>query len=667
MTTIEARKKDKNLIKKLRKELHYHNWRYYILDDPEISDQKYDQMMRELQELEEKFPQFKSDTSPTQRIGARPLGKFKKYHHHLPMLSLGNAFSPEEISDFDERIKKFLKYSGIIEYVCEYKMDGLAVELVYEDGKVIMGSTRGDGYEGEDITQNIKTVHSVPLELLGRFPKRLEVRGEIFMNTQDFKKLNEERQKTKEPLFANPRNAAAGSIRQLDSKITASRRLDIFFYGIGELEGENLKTHWACLQALKQYGFKINPASRVCQGIKEVSAFFQTVMTGREKLSYEIDGIVVKVNNFELQKRLGEIARSPRWAIAYKFQAKQETTVIKDIIVQVGRTGALTPVAVLQPVMVGGVEVSRATLHNQDEIDRKDIRIGDTVFVERAGDVIPEVVKVVTSKRIGKEREFKMPNHCPICKSLVFQEADEAIARCTGFNCEAKRKESIIHFVSKNAMDIEGLGRKIVEKLADEKLISHFSDIYDLTKEKIMALERQGEKSAQNLIDAVERSKKKPLNKFIYALGIRHVGENTAKLLADHFHTLDHLIHATKEELDEIHEIGAVMAESIYHFFQNKKNVEEIKKLLSKGISFTRAIKKEGPLSGKAFVLTGTLPSYSRSEAKKIIEEKGGHVVGAVSKNTDYVLAGEDPGSKLKKAKELGVRIISEAEFKKMT
>src|SRR3989338_2183023 len=375
-------------IQKLSEELHTHNYRYYVLDDPEISDQKYDELMRELESLEKEFPQLKSPTSPTQRVGGAPLDKFKKYTHHVPMLSLNNAFSEEELKDFDARIKRFLKTNDEIEYVAEYKMDGLAVELVYEKGKLLVGATRGDGVEGEDVTQNIKTVYSVPLELLGKFPKRLEVRGEIFMNAKDFKKLNEVRQKSEEPLFANPRNAAAGSIRQLDSKITASRRLDFFCYGMGEADGKTFKSHWEMLQALKEYGFKINPTSQRCQGIKEVIAFFQKVMTTREKLPYEIDGVVVKVNDIQLQKRLGEIAKSPRWAIAYKFPALQETTVIKDILVQVGRTGALTPVAVLEPVHVGGVEVSRATLHNQDEINRKDIRIGDTVFIQRAGDVI---------------------------------------------------------------------------------------------------------------------------------------------------------------------------------------------------------------------------------------------------------------------------------------
>ncbi len=662
MTEAEAKKK----IQKLCEELHRHNYHYYVLDDPEISDQKYDHLMRELESLEKEFPHLKSPTSPTQRVGGMPLDKFKKYIHHLPMLSLNNAFSEEELTEFDARIKRFLKTTSDIEYVAEYKMDGLAVELVYEQGKLLVGATRGDGVEGEDVTQNIKTVHSIPLELLGNFPGQLEVRGEVFMNAKDFKKLNEERQKSEDPLFANPRNAAAGSIRQLDPKITASRRLDFFCYGMGEVEGKTFKSHWDMLQALKDYGFKLNPTSKKCQGIKEVSTFFQKVLTTREKLPYEIDGVVVKVNSIQLQKRLGEIAKSPRWAIAYKFPATQETTVIKDIRVQVGRTGALTPVAVLEPVHVGGVEVSRATLHNQDEIDRKDVRIGDTVFVQRAGDVIPEVVKVVTSKRTGKEKKFKMPVHCPVCGSHVVQDPDEAVARCIGLACPAKLKESLIHFVSRHAMDIEGLGRQWIETMVDQKFIHHFSDIYKLTKEKVLNLERQGEKSAQNLVDAIYASKKKPLEKFIYALGIRHVGENTAKLLAEHYQTLEKLMKTTKEELEQIHEVGSVMAESIYDFFQDAKNIEEIKRLLAQGLSLSKVIKKGGIFSGKTFVLTGTLPSYSRDEAKKIIEDCGGKVSSSVSSKTDYVLAGADPGSKLTQAKELGVKIIDEDEFKKM-
>jgi DNA ligase (NAD+) len=653
-------------IGKLIEEIEYHNYRYYVLDDPEISDHQFDKLVRELEGLEKQFPHLKSSTSPTQRVGATPVEKFREYRHAQPMLSLGNVFGEEEFKEFDERVKRFLKSDQEIEYICEYKMDGLAVEIVYEGGALSAAATRGDGVVGEEITQNIKTVRSVPLRLRDDPPSYLEVRGEVFMPIPDFHNLNKERGKRGEAVFANPRNAAAGSMRQLDPKVTASRKLDIFCYGLGEVLGKTFKTHAESLKKLQKYGLKINPTYAICKGVSEVMAFHQNAMKKREKLGYEVDGVVVKVNDLELQKRLGEVAKSPRWAIAYKFPAREETTVIEDIIVQVGRTGALTPVAVLKPVHVGGVQVSRATLHNQDEIDRKDIRMGDTVFIRRAGEVIPEVVKSVASKRTGKEKKFKMPTHCPVCGSRVIREEDEAIHRCIGIDCPAKIKEGIEHFVSRDAMDIEGLGKKWVEALLNHKMIHHFSDIYDLTKEKLLALERQGEKSAKNLIDSIERSKKKPLDKFIYALGIRHVGTNTAKLLLRHFDSLEKLAKATQEELEEIHEIGSIMAKSIYDFFHDERNLKEIKRLLSKGIHFEKVVEKKGPFSGKVFVLTGTLPTYSRQEAAKMIEEAGGWVSSAVSRHTDYVLAGSEPGSKLKKAKELGVKIIDEDEFKKM-
>ena len=662
MTESEVKKR----IEKLREEIEHHNRRYYVLDDPQISDQKYDSLIRELQELEEKYPQFSSPLSPTARVGGKPLEAFQKYHHHLPMLSLNNVFNEEEFLEFDARIKRFLKMEDEIEYVAEYKLDGLAIEIVYEAGAFKVGATRGDGEIGEEVTENIKTVRSIPLKLRGDFPKHLEVRGEVFMKLKDFKTLNEERGKKGEPLFANPRNAAAGSIRQLDPKITASRKLDMFCYSVGEIKGMSFKTHIECLEVLEKFDLKINHLSQVCQGVNAVFSFYKKALEKREKLPYEVDGVVVKVNDLSLQKRLGEIAKSPRWAVAFKFPAVEETTFIEDIIVQVGRTGALTPVAVLKPVFVGGVQVSRATLHNQDEINRKDVRIGDTVFIRRAGDVIPEVVKVITSKRIGKEKKFKMPNRCPVCGGEVFQEEDEAILRCVSMNCPAKISEGIKHFVSRDAMDIEGLGDKIADQLFSHKLIRHFSDLYDLTKEKLLSLERQGEKSVQNLLESIEKSKKKTVDKFIYALGIRHVGENTAKVLAQHFRTIEKLMKASKEELEEIHEIGSVMAESIYNFFHDDKNLSEINKLLSKGIELVKVAQKKGVFSGKTFVLTGTLPTYSRAEATKLIEDGGGKVSSSVSAKTDYVLAGTDSGSKLKKAQELKVKVISEDEFKKL-
>ena len=665
MTEKEAKQK----IEKLRRDLEYHNHRYYVLDDPEVSDAQYDRMLKELETLENQFPDLKNETSPTQRMGGKPLEKFEKYTHRHPMLSLANAFSEEEFFEFDARIKRFLKTESDIEYVCEFKMDGLAIEIIYEDGKFFKAATRGDGVTGEDVSQNIKTVRAIPLELQGSIPKRLEVRGEVFMNKASFENLNKMRQKNEESLFANPRNAAAGSIRQLDSKITAERRLDFFSYGMGgmgEIEGEKPKSQWETLELLKKLGMKVNTGTKKCKTPKEVITFYQKALEKRESLPYEIDGVVIKVNDFKLQDRLGTVAKSPRWAVAFKFPALEETTVIESIHVQVGRTGALTPVAHLKPVNVGGVTVSRATLHNQDEIDKKDIRIGDTVFIRRAGDVIPEVVKVVTSKRTGHEKKFKIPKLCPICKSYVVQEEDEAISRCVGIDCPAQLKEGIIHFVSKNAMDMEGLGRKIVEQLVNEKLISKMSDIYDLTQEKIMGMERQAEKSAQNLIAAIAQSKKVSLERFVYALGIRHVGESTAKSLVEAFGSLENISKVSLEDLENVSDIGNTVAKSIFSFFHDEKNKKEIQRLLSKGIHFLKPKQKSGKLSGKTFVLTGTLPTYSRSEAKKMIEDHGGKVSAAVSAKTDYVLAGQEAGSKLKKAKELGIPILSEVEFLKM-
>ncbi|MBI4040853.1 MAG: NAD-dependent DNA ligase LigA [Deltaproteobacteria bacterium] len=656
----------KKQIQDLRKKLHYHNYRYYILDDPEISDAQYDKLMRELETLEEKYPKFQSPTSPTVRLGAPPLDKFKKVEHRLPMLSLANAFTEEEFLDFDERVKRFLKVTHDIVYMCEFKMDGLAVEIVYEDGKLIQAATRGDGIMGEDVTQNVKTMGAIPLELRGKYPNRLEVRGEVFMGLKFFKALNESRAEKGLPLFANPRNAAAGSVRQLDPKITAERHLDFFAYGMGEREGLSLSLQSEVLEHLKTWGIKTNSQVEVCEHPKDVLKFYNHSLKRRETLPYEIDGVVIKVNDLTLQKRLGEIAKSPRWAIAYKFPAVEATTQIQDIRVQVGRTGALTPVAYLEPVSIAGVTVSRATLHNQDEIDKKDIRIGDTVFIRRAGDVIPEVIKVISDKRTGKEKKFKLPTHCPECGSGVVQEEEEAIARCVGINCPAKLKQGLIHFVSKGAMDIEGLGRKIVEQMLEARVIRHMSDIYDLNSEKIMSLERKAEKSTQNLLQAIHASKSVSLARFLYALGIRHVGENTAKALADHFGNLEKISKASPEALSEVQDIGAVVAESIYSFFKDEKNKKELDCLLSKGIMFLKSKKKSGKWLGKTFVLTGTLPTYSREEAKKIIEDNGGKVSASVSANTDYVLAGQAPGSKFEVAQELGIKIISEAEFQKM-
>jgi len=658
----------KKRVEKLREEIEYHNYRYYILDQPEISDAQYDRLMRELEKLEEQYPELRSPNSPTQRVGAPPLEAFEIVRHTIPMLSLANAFEEGEARDFDKRVKKFLGTSEEIEYVAEPKLDGLAVELVYEKGQFVVGSTRGDGINGENITQNLRTIKTIPLQLVRKeipVPERLEVRGEVIMQVRKFKELNRKREEAGEPLFANPRNAAAGSVRQLDSKVTASRPLEIYCYGIGEVVGRTFKTHWEILQTLSKWGLRINPHIRTCRNMDEVLQYYHEMSEERESLPYEIDGIVIKVNRLDLQARLGEIARSPRWALAFKFQPKQETTKILDIIVQVGRTGALTPVAVMEPVKVGGVEVSRATLHNQDEIDKKDVRIGDTVIIQRAGDVIPEVVQVVTSKRKGTEKKFKMPSKCPVCGAEVVKE--EAIHRCIGLDCPAQLKGRIKHFASKRAMDIEGLGTKLTDQLVDKGLVKDVADIYYLKKEQLVELERMADKSAQNIIDAIEKSKTKPLSKFLYALGIRHVGETTAEDLTRHFPRLDDFFHLSEEDLMEVEGIGPEVAASVHQFFHDKKNKESIERLKKAGVRVIEPkLREKGKLAGKTFVFTGTLKAYGRDEARNLVESLGGMTASSVSKKVDYVVVGEDPGSKLDKAKALGIKTLTEEEFEKM-
>lgn len=658
----------KKRVEKLREEIEYHNYLYYILDQPEISDAQYDRLMRELEKLEEQYPELRSPNSPTQRVGAPPLEAFEIVRHTIPMLSLANAFDEAEARDFDKRVKKFLETSQEIEYVAEPKLDGLAVELVYEKGFFVVGSTRGDGINGENITQNLRTIKTIPLQLIRKeipVPERLEVRGEVIMQVQKFKELNRRREEMGETLFANPRNAAAGSVRQLDSKVTASRPLEIYCYGIGEVVGRTFKTHWEILQTLSKWGLRINPHIRKCQNMDEVLQYYQEMSEKRESLPYEIDGIVIKVNRLDLQTRLGEIARSPRWALAFKFQPKQETTKILDIIVQVGRTGALTPVAVMEPVKVGGVEVSRATLHNQDEIDKKDVRIGDTVIIQRAGDVIPEVVQVITSKRKGTEKKFRMPSKCPVCGAEVVKE--EAIHRCIGLDCPAQLKGRIKHFASKRAMDIEGLGTKLTDQLVDKGLVKDVADIYYLKKKQLVELERMADKSAQNIIDAIEKSKTKPLSKFLYALGIRHVGETTAEDLARHFPKLDEFFHLSEEDLMKVEGIGPEVAASVHQFFHDKKNKESIERLKKAGVKVIEPkLREKGKLAGKTFVFTGTLKAYGRDEARNLVESLGGMTASSVSKKVDYVVVGEDPGSKFDKAKELGIKTLTEEEFKKM-
>jgi len=664
------RKEAVKRIEYLRKEINYHNYRYYVLNDPIISDAEYDALMRELMKLEEDYPDLITSDSPTQRVGAKPLDEFNKVRHLVPMISLADAFDEGELREFDARIKRMLKIDKNIEYCVEPKIDGLSASLIYENGKFIRGATRGDGLEGEEITQNLKTIKTVLLQLIEnekyRVPALLEARGEVYMNKKDFKELNLEREKRGEPLFANPRNAAAGSIRQLDSKITAERKLNVFFWGIGALEGVKIETQYEALEALKSWGFRINPLVKLCKNIKEVVEHYSEILSRRNDLEYEIDGIVVKVNSIALQNELGFTTRAPRWAIAFKFPASQGTTKIKDITVQVGRTGVLTPVAILEPIFISGVTVSRATLHNMDEIERKDIRIGDYVLVERAGDVIPAVVKAIPDKRVGQEKKFTMPSTCPECGSIIVK--DGAVHRCTNISCPAQIKEAILHFVSRPAMNIDGLGEKIVEQLLKNNLIKDIADIYYLKKEQLVNLERFADKSASNIIKAIQDSKNTSLERFIYALGIRQVGQHMAKVLAEHLGSLDKIMNSTENELLQIKEIGPETAKSIVQFFNEQRNKELIKKLLNAGIQIQEKRKEEKSfkLQNKTFVFTGALKSMTREEAKELVEKLGGKAASSVSKKTSFVVAGEEAGSKLEKAKELGVKIITEEEFLEM-
>ena len=655
----------------LRKALHRHNHRYYVLDDPEISDAEYDRMMQELKLLEEDHPQLASPDSPTARVGAPPLQKFESVAHTIPMLSLDNGFNDEDILEFDRRVRRNLDTRDEILYTAEPKMDGVAVELIYENGKLVTASTRGDGLTGEVITTNVKTIQTVPLVMqndgLTALPPGLEIRGEVFIGLDAFKKFNQERIDQELPPFANPRNAAAGSLRQLDSKITAARPLEIFFYGVGIVEDFEFESHGELLESLTKWGFRINPLIRSAVTIEAVLSYYRELNEKRHQLAYDIDGVVVKVDRIVLQQRLGATSRSPRWAIAYKFKAIQETTTLEAIEVQLGRTGVLTPVAHLKPVNVGGVTVSRATLHNEDEIQKKDVRIGDQVLVQRAGDVIPEIVKVIASKRDGSETRFKMPKQCPVCDSAVVRMAGEAATRCINSSCSAQVKERIKHFASKAAFDIDGLGKKLVDQLVDKKLLSSFADIFNLDENALSELERMGAKSAANLKNAIEHSKSIAFARFLFALGIRHVGEHVAALLADHFHDLDALMDCPREELESVEGIGPIVAESITHFFEQERNLHIVNQLFDSGVKLeTAARRKAGKLKDQVFVLTGALQSFTRSRAKALIEAAGGKVSGSVSGNTDYVVAGESPGSKLIKAKELGVAVIDEARFKEL-
>ena len=658
-------------VENLRKTLHHHNYRYHVLDDPEISDAGYDRMMQELIRLEETYPQLASPDSPSVRVGAPPLSRFDTISHSVPMLSLDNGFNDTAILDFDNRVKKNLNTTDDIIYTAEPKMDGVAVELVYENGKLAAASTRGDGVSGELITDNVKTIRAVPLlmqtsDLLGK-PSLLEVRGEVFIGIDAFNKFNQERVEQELPPFANPRNAAAGSLRQLDSKITAGRPLDVFFYGVGMVADMALESHWELLQALKGWGFKINPLIRPRIKLKEILAFYRELIEKRHQLPYDIDGMVIKVDSLALQQQLGATTRSPRWAIAYKFEALQETTVLENIEVQVGRTGVLTPVAHLAPVKVGGATVSRATLHNEDEIQKKDVRIGDTVLLQRAGDVIPEVVKVILSKRRGTEEKFTMPNVCPVCRSTVVRIEGESAIRCINYSCPAQVKERIRHFASKGAFDFDGLGDKLVDQLVEKKLLMSYADLFKLDADTLAGLERMGAKSAANLIQAIESGKQISFARFIYALGIRHVGEHVAALLATHFESLEALVGCSEDDLIAIEGIGPVVAKSIASFFSREENLIIVDRILNSGVQIIfESQKMTGLLEGKVFVLTGTLERMTRRQAKEMIIAAGGKVSGSVSKNTDYVVVGDSAGSKLAKARELGIHIIDEVAFREM-
>lgn len=663
----------KKEIESLRKEIRKHDYLYYVLNQPEISDAEYDRLVKKLEELEKKYPQFITPDSPTQRVSGQPAELFRPVKHAKPMLSLENTYSPEEVKEWDKRVKKGLPREKY-EYVVEPKIDGVSTALTYENGIFTLGATRGDGETGEGITANLKTIHQIPLTLrlttVYPLPKKMEIRGEVYMEKKEFNRLNEETMSRGEPLFANPRNAAAGSLRQKDPRVTSSRPLKFFAHSYGLIEGgKKLTTHWEYLQALKEYGIKTIEQVKLCKNIEEAIDYCKEWEEKRDILLYEIDGMVVKVNSLSQQEKLGATLKSPRWAIAYKFPARQATTKIKNIIVQVGRTGIITPVAELEPVECGGVTISHSTLHNFDEIKRLGVKIGDTVVVERAGEVIPKVVKVIESKRTGKEKEFKVPSKCPVCAGPIVKEKEEEVAyRCVNPSCPAQLARGLIHFAKRETMDIESLGESVVEQLVQREMVSDFADIYSLKKEDLLKLDLFADKKAENLLNAIQASKNRLLSRLLYALGIRHVGEKAAQVLAERFETMDNLMKAEIEDLTSIYEVGPVMAESVVNFFRQEGTRKLIEKLKKAKVNMKTEKKKKGsqPLAGKTFVFTGELKSFARSEAEAKVKELGGNPTSSISKKTDFVVVGENPGSKLDKAKNLGIAVIDETEFIRM-
>ncbi|MDE1225554.1 NAD-dependent DNA ligase LigA [Vibrio aestuarianus] len=662
-----------NQLNQLRETLHYHSVRYYVEDSPEIPDAEYDRLMRELLELEAQHPELITLDSPSQRVGGKPLDGFEQVKHEIPMLSLDNAFDDDELDAFHKRIQDRLATTELDAFCCEPKLDGLAVSLLYENGVLIQAATRGDGTTGENITENVRTISAIPLKLQGEgWPTRLEVRGEVFMPKAGFERLNQQALKTGDKTFVNPRNAAAGSLRQLDSKITAKRPLNFYAYSVGVVEGAELAlSHYQRFLQLKAWGLPMCPETRLVNSLDEVKSYYQSILTRREQLAYEIDGVVIKVDDIQAQQQLGFVARAPRWAIAYKFPAQEEITVLNDVEFQVGRTGAITPVAKLEPIFVGGVTVSNATLHNADEIERLGVRIGDSVTIRRAGDVIPQVVSVVLDRRPASARDIIFPNHCPVCNSEIERVEGEAVARCTGgLVCQAQRKEALKHFVSRKALDVDGLGVKVIEQLVDKEMVKTPADLFRLKAGQLTILERMGPKSAQNIVHALEKSKLTTLARFLYSLGIREVGEATAANLALHFETLDNISQATFDELLEVQDVGVVVASHITSFFEQDKNKKVIEELMELGVQWPSVVKPSEdsvqPLLGKVVVLTGSLSQLSRSDAKAALQALGAKVTGSVSKNTDILFAGEAAGSKLAKAQELGIEIRTEQDLLSM-